>query len=309
MRASVIVATYGRDAELVDAVRSLLADRSGDREVIVVDQTLEHSREVSDELQRLDDVGAIAWRRVSPASLPAARNFGVACARGDILIFVDDDVLVDDGFAEAHVAAHDAHSGAGAVVGRIREPGGADATELCSISRLGTTRGGFDWPTPADVQTVRGCNMSFKRDALEAVGGFHTGFHGNAYREETDVCFRLARAGWRVRYEPSAALVHLEAALGGCREGAPLHDGPMVYRNEFLFLLRNYPAALFPVLVAWQVRRHVLARQSFRRRVVGLRARALVVGRRQARQEHRRPAEAIVLVERPSRRSAPVHEQ
>ena len=308
MRASVIVATYGRDEELVDAVRSLLADGSVDREIIVVDQSVAHPRDVTDELARLDAEGDIDWRRVAPASLPAARNFGVACARGDVLIFVDDDVLVDDGFADAHVAAHDGHSGVGAVVGRIREPGGAATTELCSISRLGTTRGGFDWAAASDVQSVRGCNMSFKRGALEAVGGFHTGFLGNAYREETDVCFRLTRAGWRVRYEPSASLVHLEAALGGCREDAPLHDGAMVYRNEFLFFLRNYPAAMFPVLVAWQARRHVLGRQAFQRRVVRLRARALADGCRQAWREHRDPSDVVVLLARTSDLSAPVPE-
>ena len=95
---------------------------------------------------------------------------------------------------------------------------------------------------------MRGCNMSFKRHVLDRVGGFDTRYVGNAYREESDICMRVRRAGFAVRFAPAAKLVHLEAPAGGCREVAPLHDGPVVYRNEFPLLL-NFPLARFPVPV------------------------------------------------------------
>jgi GT2 family glycosyltransferase len=63
-----------------------------------------------------------------------------------------------------------------------------------------------------DVECGQGCNMAFRRDALEQIGGFDPAYRQRANCEETDVFVRLRRAGWRVVYEPAAAVVHTPAA-------------------------------------------------------------------------------------------------
>ena len=143
MQATVVIATYGRDDELIGTVRSLLADRSFPAELVVVDQSEHHSEPVKAELKALNESGAFAgsgWRppRYQPPAISASPT-----PRGDVVVFVDDDVIVEPGFIRAHVQAHEEYPNVGAVAGRIREPGTLPTTELCSLSWLGTTTGGW----------------------------------------------------------------------------------------------------------------------------------------------------------------------
>ena len=77
-----------------------------------------------------------------------------------------------------------------------------------SARNRGMGRGGV-------VMTARGCNMSFRRDLLTRIGGFDP--HIEIFRDDTDGCFRVINAGYRVRFVPEAALVHLNAPSGGTR--------------------------------------------------------------------------------------------
>jgi GT2 family glycosyltransferase len=71
-----------------------------------------------------------------------------------------------------------------------------------SRSQPGATSGHVGW--------AYGAFLLVRRTALEAAGGF--GAHAELYGEDLDLAWRLARAGWRVRYEPSAIVVHDESA-------------------------------------------------------------------------------------------------
>lgn len=59
-----------------------------------------------------------------------------------------------------------------------------------------------------DVDWLNGAALLCRAEALRAVGGFDEGYF--LYAEETDLCRRLRDAGWRVRYEPAAEVIHLE---------------------------------------------------------------------------------------------------
>lgn len=52
-----------------------------------------------------------------------------------------------------------------------------------------------------DVDHLRGCNMSFHRSALEAIGGFDARYIWTNVLEETDVCIRVKRAGRRLVFK------------------------------------------------------------------------------------------------------------
>lgn len=59
-----------------------------------------------------------------------------------------------------------------------------------------------------DVAWLNGAALVFRTEALRAAGGFDEGFF--LYSEEADLCRRLRDAGWRIRYEPEAEIVHHE---------------------------------------------------------------------------------------------------
>jgi glycosyltransferase involved in cell wall biosynthesis len=89
---SVIIPTYQREAVLCASVDEALRQDYPNFEVLVVDQTQQHEPDTEQHLQHLADVGKVQWYRVDWASLPAARNYGVSKAKGDIILFIDDDV-------------------------------------------------------------------------------------------------------------------------------------------------------------------------------------------------------------------------
>ena len=62
---------------------------------------------------------------------------------------------------------------------------------------------------PADVDWVSGAAMLVRRAAWRDVAGFDPRYF--LYFEDVDICWRLARRGWIVRYEPRASIVHVGA--------------------------------------------------------------------------------------------------
>lgn len=67
------------------------------------------------------------------------------------------------------------------------------------------------------VQTVRGCNMSFRATAVQEAGLFDERFIGNAQFEETDYSFRVRALGLKLVFDPIPVVQHLCLPTGGCR--------------------------------------------------------------------------------------------
>jgi hypothetical protein len=74
------------------------------------------------------------------------------------------------------------------------------------------TQGWLPDDRPADVEAVSGAVMFARAVALRAVGGFDERFF--MYGEDIDLCLRVARAGWRVRYWPGATVTHTGGGSG-----------------------------------------------------------------------------------------------
>jgi GT2 family glycosyltransferase len=248
--ATVAVPTFGREDSLVTTIRSVLSDQSPDFELVVVDQTPNHTPEVEAFLADVDDE-RLRLYRVSPPSLPAARNYAMEMARGEIIIYIDDDVELGSGFIDAHVRCYDEAS-VGGVAGRVSGGTEAPETRLFELDLLGRRRGSFDVAGSKPVNWQRGCNMSFRVAALRQLGGFDTRYTGNAYREDSDMSLRLRRAGWRLWYEADARLTHFEDMVGGCKEEGTFSDNPHTLTNHFFFYLKHRLAIGLLAQLAWQ---------------------------------------------------------
>jgi GT2 family glycosyltransferase len=204
-----------------------------------------------------DDVLAIPGLRYIILNRPgmvAARNIGIRLAQGKIVLFLDDDVLPLPGLIDGHLTAY-IDPTVGGVAGRILDPGQTvtppphpkvfDPTD-------GWRHAHFDHNVPGDVMTARGCNMSFRRELLVRLGGFDLALVPPfSFREDSDMCFRVRAAGYRVRFVPAAALVHVNAPSGGTREaklpdslvGAEFRRYRALYHlqsNNLYFILRHF---------------------------------------------------------------------
>jgi GT2 family glycosyltransferase len=251
---SVVVATIGRGRLLIQTVEGLLENDYPSFEVVVVDQTKKPEPDVIRFMEQ--NSARVTYIHRRQPGLPDARNAGVAAARGDVILFVDDDVIVDRTLIAAHAGAY-ATDGVGGVAGRVLAAAGLAETaeqkpsHIAKIRFFGLViRDHFD----ADIRTaadhVRGCNMSFLRQAIDRAGGFDARFGGSAHLEETDLACRVRAMGHRLVFEPTASLVHILEPAGGCRP-KNLHDWFFWYgHNCCLFYRKDFPRLVFPVLGA-----------------------------------------------------------
>ncbi|MCL4487020.1 MAG: glycosyltransferase family 2 protein [Chloroflexi bacterium] len=252
---SVVIATYQRSDLLVETITDVLAQDYSRFEVIVVDQ----SEEPVDGLD-----ASISVIHTRPPHLPRARNVGLLAAKGDVVVFVDDDVAVPPRFLTMHAKCY-ADPRVGGVAGRVilnRDP----SRPLTAPPATGLD---FDRDESGDVPFARGCNMSFRKSELLAVGLFDERF---SVSEEEDVCFALRRRGLRLIFSPEAWLVHRQAEHGGTRPGSsPVMDRPVFYHDKMYFALKNVGGLDFWRIV-WDTYRHALpprarGKQVWRRQV------------------------------------------
>ena len=118
---SAVIPTYQRERVLIETIHYLLRAEPAMAEVIVVDQTAAHEPDTDAELTRLESEAKIRWIRLAHPSITHAMNIGLEQARGDIVMFLDDDIIPDGDLIAAHMRAHE--SGSNMVAGQVLQPG------------------------------------------------------------------------------------------------------------------------------------------------------------------------------------------
>ncbi len=248
---SIVVATYHRDQPLRDTLTDLLALRYPHYEVVVVDQAPAHDRDTQDALERWAAQGAVRWIQTATPGLTRARNQGIGASRRDLVIFVDDDVRIPDpDFIAHHVQLFRDHPEVMAAGGRVLEPGCEPRTVSRRIGWMGyagARNPGFGSVFSGPADSVRGCNMAFRRQALEKVHGFDERFTGSAFREDTDVSCRLAHAKQAVWFNHTAWLYHLGAEQGGTRDQTIDVESDLIL-NDWRYGLFNLPCRFRRIL-------------------------------------------------------------
>jgi glycosyltransferase involved in cell wall biosynthesis len=156
---TVVIPTYGRDEPLVNTIRSVLAQDCRDFDLIVVDQTLKHDDATTKFLRATTDP-RFHYVVVQPPSLPAARNYGIEKAKGDIVVFIDDDVTLAAGFLEAHRGAYEDLNVFG-VAGRVTGPTDPPAQKLYRLNVLGRGVGSFNYHTAETAFSARAATCRF----------------------------------------------------------------------------------------------------------------------------------------------------
>jgi GT2 family glycosyltransferase len=211
----------GRRTVLVEqCVRSVLERSTYDNYDFVVVLDDHAPTQVAERLRGLDErVQVVPWTR--EFNFAEKINWGAGFARGDHLLLLNDDVEVETpDFLESLL-----------MYSRVEEIGAVGARLLFGDGRLqhagivNTTQGpshvfygfGADYPgyfsaarIPANYSAVTAACLMTRRPVFEGVGGLCTDFPSSY--NDVDFCFKLARRGFRVAYNPEATLRHYESS-------------------------------------------------------------------------------------------------
>lgn len=241
LTASVVVVTLSRPDYLRSCLRHLGAQRRPPEATVVVDASPD------DRTYRLvqEEFPAVGYLR-NPSGAGhtgLSRSLGLAEVSSEVVAFVDDDAYAAPDWLEQLLAPY-ADPAVGGVGGRVRnnQPGEAEQG-LEDIGRLhpdGTLSGNFaaDPGHPVEVDHLLGASMSFRREALLAVGGIRDGYPGTCLREETDPAFRVRAAGWRLVYAPLAVVEHVAAPYPRGRR-FDIRYTYYAHRNHLVLLART----------------------------------------------------------------------
>jgi glycosyltransferase involved in cell wall biosynthesis len=222
MIATVAVCTCNAASRLPRTLEALAAQQfdAGAFEVLIVDNNSRDSTHAVAKRFAAAQAGALGVRVVPEAKqgLSHARNRAIAECRGRVLAFTDDDVTPAPDWLAKLAAVYEREPRVGCAGGKIelRLPagplppwygprlGGYLAGRDLGVDRLTECRKPWEFPY--------GASISFSKAALDEVGGFLTTLgrkgRGMMSGEETEMCDRLVRRGWRVFYEPAAVVQH-----------------------------------------------------------------------------------------------------
>lgn len=217
-------------------------------EILVVDQTQQHSEQTELTLAEWNKSGQIKWIRRSEPSITKAMNIGLSQGRNELVLFLDDDIEPLSDIIAVHRHAHEMQPDLWATVGQVIQPW-QKPEELHPPRAQTGLRTDFDFPFHSsldyDVQNVMAGNLCVNRARALSIGGFDENFVGAAFRFETEFARRIGRAGGRIRFLGSAGINHLRVTAGGTRSAgshlisasprhgmgdhyyAFLHGGPM----------------------------------------------------------------------------------
>ena len=226
MNISVIIPTLNRPDDLKLALESIGRQTLRPAQVIVVDQStgdesLNAVFEVRQKYPELSD--SLVYVSQTVRSLVKARNNGMALASGDVISFLDDDVvLFDDYYARVLPFFEDPE--VGGVSGNTlvkKEMKGLKWKLRKAVMRFfmlsdfngGMTASGFGYPVyereidrPIAVQMLPGCNMNFRKKDVRGLE-FDEWFSGYGFREDADFSYRVSLKA-RLLMTPDARLHH-----------------------------------------------------------------------------------------------------
>jgi GT2 family glycosyltransferase len=259
MRVSVIIVSWNALHHLRAFLPTVVSSVTRDVEIILADNA--------------STDGSADWVRATYPNVTVAtfdRNYGYCggnnrgadAAKGDILIFLNNDVRVEAGWIAPILDRFRSDAGIAVVQPKLRSherptqfeyagaAGGfldAHGFPFCRgrlFDTVETDHGQYDHAGP--IFWASGAAICVRADVFREAGGFDEDFE--FHMEEIDLCWRIQLLGHAVWYEPKSVVYHLG---GGSLPPSNPRKLFYNYRNNIAMLIKNLPASrVIPVMVA-----------------------------------------------------------
>lgn len=217
-RFSIIIPFYGNLKETYLCLLSIRENiKTSNYEIILVD---DNSLSNEDLIRSLKNIVLI----VNNDNLGFLRscNKGALNAKGEILIFLNNDTQVHPDWLSSIEQTFDKQKNVGAVGSKLIYPDGRlqEAGGIIWRDGSGCNYGKYNSPIQSefcymrDVDYCSGASLATPRDTFLKLGSFDERF-SPAYYEDTDYCFQVRENGYRVIYQPESVVIHYEGLSCG----------------------------------------------------------------------------------------------
>jgi O-antigen biosynthesis protein len=194
---SVIVCTYNGSRTIRTCLEKVLKLEYPNFEVIVVNDGSTDSTPAI-----LQEYGV---RIISTENhgLSSARNTGLAAAGGEIVAYTD-----DDAYPDRHWLTYLAHTFLTTSYVGVGGPNVPPKDDGLIADCVANAPGGPIHVLLSDreAEHIPGCNMAFRKAALQAIDGFDPQFRSAG--DDVDICWRLIEQGWKIGFNPAAMVWH-----------------------------------------------------------------------------------------------------
>ena len=252
---SVVIPVYGQIAHTLACLRAIAAHPPRTAcELIVVDDGSDDAT-----AQCLPNIEGLRYqRRAANGGFIAASNDGIAQARGDYVVLLNNDTVPQPGWLDALVDTFVRYPDTGLATAQLVYPDGRLQESGAVVFADGSawSYGRFESAQDPRFCYVReidygsGAAVMLPRPLLDCLGGLDTRY-APAYYEDTDLAFAVRAAGLRTRVQPASVVVHDE----GTSHGTDTGSGIKAYqrRNQVVFaekwaaaLSRHLPSGTVP---------------------------------------------------------------
>lgn len=245
---SIIIVNWNTRDFLIECLESIFSTTRGiDLEVFVVDNgSTDGSGRVVKE--RFPDVRVIENR--GNLGFAGANNQALKISKGKYVLLVNPDAKIKGQAIEELFSFMEGHSRAGISGVQLLNSNGSKQNSIANFPSLATellNKSLLRWlfpkkfpgkerkySEPIEVDSVIGACMMVRRQAAEQVGILDERYF--LFLEETDWCFRMKKAGWKVYHVPQAEVEHFQGkSAGEVREKARVE----FYRSRYYFFKKN----------------------------------------------------------------------
>lgn len=226
MKLSIITPSYNGQEYIKNYLDSLIKNLPSDSEIIIVDNgSADKTKEIiSEAFLRIKKYQQIQLIENSfNKGFGAANNQGAKVAKGEYLIFINQDITVEKNSIQQLLDYANAHPEVGIVAPKLINPNGHVQESVTHLPTLWRAFGEFvlnqkhaytqyvpQTDQPIAVEAVYGAVILIKKELFEEIGGWDKRYF--VYYEDLELCRQVAKRGFKVVYLPNVEFKHLLGA-------------------------------------------------------------------------------------------------
>ncbi|MEL8301611.1 glycosyltransferase, partial [Escherichia coli] len=266
---SVVIPTINRHKVLLNTLNDLNNQKDVCFEVLIIDQSQDIPLYFIDKLSSY--FFNVTLLRQKELSASKARNVGLVKANSDIVLFFDDDVIIETNYLLKHHLMNYADKDISGVFGQILLKNHY-VTNVRSPYSYNERYGWLFFPSNYESRVIqRGIGMAGnlsvrKKDAI-SIGGMDHNFEKGAYREESDFIQRFWNEGYKIVFDPMASLIHIGHKTGGIRSWGASRGlcAPHHLRGEWYFILNHGLKTNILMNLYSLIRRQIINKENIRK--------------------------------------------